>query len=402
MQKLVGERAAAAQQEWLGTLDDEEEGITRQNVALAANVKLLQERRLTTLALAEVERERQKIEIDANPNMSDADKIRAQFPIDEAGEKERAAEKIKVLEDATQSGRDAAEQADELARRKAIDLDAVAKSKADLETLKKEIEQKIRAEENKTKALPGLKDRKSDYESDVFWNRAFDASADVNDFDIKIDALEKSIADAEAAPIRKVGLKTKLAKVDAPLKATIDQEETLKNELAQAEIDAERARADAKTSEAIAREQAARIRDTYKGKSDNRRSIRDQRAGEADAKDAKEKAAEDKRITEKKQRAKDKEDRDLKSEERSESARIREAAGIGKSAASLIPKGAKESLRKAIENAAAKLQNGDQGSEIEDLAKMIESLAVSASSAKKVNKVNLAALQERIRKLEGK
>ena len=69
----------------------------------------------------------------------------------------------------------------------------------------------------------------------------------------------------------------------------------------------------------------------------------------------------------------------------------------------LIPKNASAKLRAAIEAAAAGLQDGDQGGEIEQLAALMEKLAAAAArnkAASEAYKTKLAQLEARIKNLE--
>ena len=77
----------------------------------------------------------------------------------------------------------------------------------------------------------------------------------------------------------------------------------------------------------------------------------------------------------------------------------RKEAGIGRSAASLIPKGAPERLKRAINTAAEKRQDGDQGGEILKLVSMMEEMAKYIRLKDSKTKIDLSNLQEQIKNL---
>lgn len=84
------------------------------------------------------------------------------------------------------------------------------------------------------------------------------------------------------------------------------------------------------------------------------------------------------------------------------SKRDREAAGIGREAVGILPKGVSEKFRAAVEAASAGLQDGDQGGELERLAGYIEKLAASAQRNKAVSeaqRIKIAQLEKRISQL---
>ena len=79
-----------------------------------------------------------------------------------------------------------------------------------------------------------------------------------------------------------------------------------------------------------------------------------------------------------------------------------EEAGIGRAALNLVPKEATENFRRAVQRAADGLQNGDQGKEIEELAKLMDRLANAVQIKGTKTQVDLSNLNERIKRLEGK
>jgi hypothetical protein len=108
----------------------------------------------------------------------------------------------------------------------------------------------------------------------------------------------------------------------------------------------------------------------------------------------------EKRAAEKAERDKAKADRDA---QRAAAGRTRGEAAAGRDAVGLIPKNASAKLRAAIEAAAAGLQDGDQGGEIEQLAALMEKLAAAAArnkAASEAYKTKLAQLEARIKNLE--
>jgi predicted nucleic acid-binding Zn-ribbon protein len=70
-----------------------------------------------------------------------------------------------------------------------------------------------------------------------------------------------------------------------------------------------------------------------------------------------------------------KEKDEARAQEREEAKRRREQGAVGREAVSLIPKGATENARAAVEAAAARLQDGDQGGEIARLLELVSQMA---------------------------
>jgi hypothetical protein len=85
--------------------------------------------------------------------------------------------------------------------------------------------------------------------------------------------------------------------------------------------------------------------------------------------------------------------------DQSAAGRNRDLAGVGRDAVSLIPKGASDKARAAVESAAAKLNDGDQGGELAALLKLVEQMAgyIEGTQGKEsANAVKISQLEARI------
>ena len=150
------------------------------------------------------------------------------------------------------------------------------------------------------------------------------------------------------------------------------------------------------TSRAVAEEKRRGVNAEYAGAVADAAGDKSQRLArekqKADEQAAREKAKAD--------REKAKADSDA---QRAAAGRTRGEAAAGRDAVGLIPKNASAKLRAAIEAAAAGLQDGDQGGEIEQLAALMEKLAAAAArnkAASEAYKTKLAQLEARIKNLE--
>lgn len=77
-----------------------------------------------------------------------------------------------------------------------------------------------------------------------------------------------------------------------------------------------------------------------------------------------------------------------------------DAAGMGRSAMQMLPKGVSEQFRKAVTKAAAALQDGDQGGELAELAKLMDRLAIAVERRDAKKGMDIANLAHRIKQLE--
>lgn len=391
---VAEKRSAAAQREWLDTLDDEEEAITRQNEILADNIRILQARRMAQLSLADAERERRKAEIDADTGMGDVEKIAAKARIDEEGEYEKAREAaLRRGEQLQEKQREAAAAEGAYARTK-DDAAAVGASKAGLSEAARKLEAEIANENLKIKSLEGLKAKlkeKSDlYESINSVDNPFNKEA-ASKLLPGVEDARRKVDDAEGASGRKARLEIDLGKVRGSLGETDLEAARKKEEVNAARIEAERARREAQTDEVIAGEEVGGLKGRYEKDRERRRIQTDQRVREA--KDRDERKAEAERSREEAGRERRETEKD---------GRSKEQAGIGRAALNLVPKEATENFRRAVQRAADGLQNGDQGKEIEELAKLMNRLTNAVEIKGTKTQVDLSNLKERIKRLEGK
>jgi hypothetical protein len=134
------------------------------------------------------------------------------------------------------------------------------------------------------------------------------------------------------------------------------------------------------------------VRDRAQGRIEGYQGDKDDRL----KREAEQQAAKEKRDADRKAAQ---EDAARRKNETAAERRTREEAGIGREAKALIPKGATDKFRAAVEAAAAGLQDGDQGGELERLAGYIEKLAAAAERNKAVSeaqRIKIAQLEKRI------
>lgn len=84
--------------------------------------------------------------------------------------------------------------------------------------------------------------------------------------------------------------------------------------------------------------------------------------------------------------------------------RTRDAAGIGRDAVSLIPKDASDRARAAVEAAAAKLRDGDQGGEVAALLTLVEQMAsfvIKTKGEGSANAIRIKQLEADIKAMRG-
>jgi colicin import membrane protein len=125
--------------------------------------------------------------------------------------------------------------------------------------------------------------------------------------------------------------------------------------------------------------------------------------GDKAARLKREQDAADAKAQREKQQAEDKARREreaaARAAEQTAAGRNRDLAGVGRDAVSLIPKGASEKARAAVEAAAAKLNDGDQGGEVAALLKLVEQMAgyIEGTQGKEsANAVKISQLEARI------
>ena len=87
---------------------------------------------------------------------------------------------------------------------------------------------------------------------------------------------------------------------------------------------------------------------------------------------------------------------------RSRERRTNEEASIGRDAQRLIPKDAEDALRDGVNRVAKNLQDGDQGGEIGTLLELVNMLAGAVEQKDGKAQTDIAALRERLKRLEAK
>jgi len=286
LQDVAAEKGRAAGKEWVGALDDEEAAIRRQNLALDSQNKILEARRQALEAIARAERERRKVEIDANPDLSEADKIRAKAGIDQEGLAADASSQLTALQSNVEAARRDAEQKEAAVKRVAADLAAAEAEQARLESERDQAQRAIKDQENAQKVKPELEDRKKELESERFWRLGFDTSADTSDLDEKIANLEMRLQAAENAPSILPTLKKNKEGIDSNLAEVSGGVGAQKTALESARQAAEDARRKAEEAAAVAREQSRGITGGFNANSSAAKTRTDAAAREAERREA--------------------------------------------------------------------------------------------------------------------
>lgn len=168
--------------------------------------------------------------------------------------------------------------------------------------------------------------------------------------------------------------------------------EKSKKELADMLEKFERAKADFASAQTIAAEQRRGIRESTSGKVEDLGADKHQRI----QKEQQKLEEEGRQAIKKQQAADDAEQR------KAESDRVRGIRGegaeakIGRDAVKLLPAGVSDQFRKAVEKAAAGLQDGDQGGEIKELTKLMNQLAKASQVKGTKTDADLAELRRNV------
>jgi hypothetical protein len=297
MADVIAKQESASWKEFVKQLDDETEAIKRNNEALGRKKELTEAIEAANKKLDDARQKAVKDEIDADPNMSDADKIRAKGSVDDAAARKAAAAEIKKLEDAAKAAEaekvekvkaaeDASNDTDETRARVGSDAEEIArleKRKADVEKNRRTAEQQLPQAEKDAKWLYAKKYLGTGLPGDAERSEKSQA-ADLRVTNLKSMANDQMTPEQEA---RLVVLKKAQADQEAELKRREDAEKAAREAANKAGLDAE-------NKQAILTETAPKISEAYQVESGSRRAVTESRAAEAERRAAaREKAKQD-------------------------------------------------------------------------------------------------------------
>jgi hypothetical protein len=143
--EVAGEKSAAALQEWLDALDDEEQSYRDQNAEIERQIELIRARRDAQLGVDTARRDAEIASIQADPKKDEATKIREVAAVREADEKARAKAKIDDLAALKNIAAIQAKNKAETAQRQKADADGTAQRLADLEAEKAALRGRVQA-----------------------------------------------------------------------------------------------------------------------------------------------------------------------------------------------------------------------------------------------------------------
>jgi hypothetical protein len=285
MADIISKQESASWKEFVIQLDNETEALKRNNEALGRKKELTDAIEAANKELDAARQKAVKDEIDADPTMSDADKIRAKGAVDDAAARKAAAEKIKKLEDAAKAAEaekaakvkaaeDASNDADETRARVGSDAEEIArleKRKADVEKNRRTAEQQLPQAESDSKWLYAKKYLGTGLPGDAERTEKSEAA------DLRLANL-KAMANDEMSSAEE-GRLTALKGEQAKKQAELDKREAAEKEAREA---ANKAGLDAENKRAILTETAPRIREAYQVESQSRRATTESRAAEAE------------------------------------------------------------------------------------------------------------------------
>lgn len=402
---LATAQAGLENQAFIDSLDDEEEGIRRLNEELKRNIELAQSRRRLQMEMVSADAAYRQAQVDAS-DMPEAEKILARARIQDEVDRQQRDNRTADAGDKAAAEETLAADGAAKAARKAADAEALRQRLAEQEAEANAQRGLIRRAEIARKSLPGAEAAAGAAAAELAAGESLGqfGSGAARMTPRQIEALREKAAAAEAELERtrdaanRGGDPKRLAKLEgaggeiAITKKGIEDSETAAEDLAAA---AQALAAKAALARQQAEDEIRAAQVIYERRAGTRgitAGVSAVRAAEADrAREAAQKAAAE-RAAAKAALDQDRAGRD----------RLAEEKAIGREARSIIPKGASDRLRNAIEAAAQGLQDGDQGGEIEKLADMVSRLAQAAEksqSATAAQKIKLAQLEARIKEL---
>lgn len=394
MSAVAAEKTKLELKNWLATLSEEEAAITAQNEALDRNRQLLEAAEAAKAKLASAQANKEIAAIDADTSLSEEEKIKRKAAVREN------LERSKVDNALNKEGRDvaAAEQAAEAKKAEAARLAADA---ADVAKRKEETDKELKAtelrERQRQNALMQLPKAQRDYELAqqtelIQGSNPLRSKQDKDRVRAEAEAAARTLeqlqntafADPKNA-INAEALRKEKAATDAAAEKTkaAAEKAALEAEKLRLDADAKRKQFDINKGSAI---------ETYQVDKETR-DIGTNAAAAAARKRAEDK---EKSEAEKKQRE---EAAEARRAEAAAARRLRDEAGVGRDAKGLLPKGVSDRFRNAVEAAAAGLQDGDQGGEVEKIAALMEVFANAVQGRSRAQDIKIDQLQAQIKEL---
>lgn len=396
MRDLAAERGRAQGQAWVDALDDEDAAIRRQNISLAAQVEILEARRLAQAAIDRADRERRKAEIDADPNRTDAQKIRDKGEIDSQGARADAEGQIIALKAGVDTARKEAQDKDAEAKRIADDLKAAQAEMQRLAAEKKEVDRSLRDLKNAEDARGGVEQRKKEFESERRSRLGFDTTADVSDLDAKIANLEMRLRQADDAPSKRPILTARQTELAEQITPVAGKVESLKQEEASAREAAALARDAAAKELALAREKQRGIIGEFQGNDAAARTSTEAAAREAERRAEDEKRRKEESAARKAKEEEEKKQRDAERQRDAQRDLEADIGGIGREAAEATAGlGVRGIDPRGFEKLAAKIaQRGDPKGDqlsasamLDKLSAVIDAIPVSQQTSPDAEKL---------------
>lgn len=378
--KVASEKSALEFRTWLETLTAEEAAIELQNDALGRNRELL-EAKLAAQAKLDAAIAKNKIaEIDANPDLSDADKIRQKAQVNEGLARTNVENQLNAQGSNVVAAEAAAAAKEAAAAKLAEAAQRVAERKAADDAEREELERKEKIRQRAKGELPGARialDRAQLSESFFRGGILGDEKKQAEDAARKqYENLGNQAAENPRETIRLEELRKNQAEIDAAAEKTADEADRAAKEANRAKLAAENKRR-------ILEETAPLAVATFQEESRGRQT---QTSGAAAAAE---------------QRAATQIARDEQRRQNEIAKQQREAAGIGRTAEGLVPKGASDELRKAVSKVATGLQNGDQGGELAEVVRQVNLLAEVVGVKGTKTETEITALIQKVSQLQG-
>jgi hypothetical protein len=355
---------------FISGFDDATAAMDRSNKVLEENLRLQRALKDIDLSEAESDASRRKAEIDAS-DASPAEKAAQKAAIDQELSGKKATRDVEKIEEGASDAERAAADAVERQRKIQENLATVQREKEAAAAKVAEFEQQEKARKDaaeKAEVTRGAMAGRGGIGSAVgrFFNpknlgRPDKAIADAFDNDTQA-ALQAQLTEEESAA---QGPGAKAQGEYADTKKFMEEAAAKEAELLKAAEEAATRANDltrrAETTRAIAERQKQARGSEFSNETTARNVTVEAREREEQRK---QKELEDKK-------AKD----EARAQEQEEAKRRREQGAVGREAVSLIPKGATENARAAVEAAAASLQDGDQGGEIARLLELVSQMA---------------------------
>lgn len=295
--KAAAEKEKLISVDWVKSLSAEEGEILKQNEALDRNLKLLESKLAAQAKLAAAKADKETAEIDADPNLSEEEKIRRKAAVREGMERKTVEDGVNAEGRAVAAAEaDAAAKSDE-AKRLADDAAQVAARKAETDAELKNVERRERRRKEAERDLPEAKKQldEADKKEFMWGSNPLRSDKDQAAARAEAEAARKRVEDLEnsayadpASKIREAELKAKKAAMDAADAKARDEAE-------KAAVDADRMGKDAGAKREAFESNKGTVVETYQTEAEARRIRTDAAAAEARKRADEKKAAAEKR-----------------------------------------------------------------------------------------------------------